>query len=148
MQPSDQAISNMNAMNATAPEAQVRELLATWTKAVRDRDMEGVLAHHSRDMVMFDLPPPEQWRGMQKYRESWELFFKYFPHEGGLFEITEMDVTANGDLAYGYGILRCGSKDNSFPVRLTVCLRHIDAAWTIVHEHHSVPAPDTQNKPD
>jgi ketosteroid isomerase-like protein len=23
-----------------------------------------------------------------------------------------------------------------------VCLRRIDGAWTIVHEHHSVPATD------
>ncbi|MGH8593035.1 MAG: nuclear transport factor 2 family protein [Gammaproteobacteria bacterium] len=26
-----------------------------------------------------------------------------------------------------------------FP-RLTECLRRIDGGWTIVHEHHSVPA--------
>jgi hypothetical protein len=69
--------------NAAAPEAQVRELLDAWTKAVRARDLKAVLARHSPDIVMFDVPPPEQWRGLRKYRESWELFFKHFPREGG-----------------------------------------------------------------
>jgi hypothetical protein len=32
---------------------------------------------------------------------------------------------------------------NTFPVRLTVILRKVAGAWTIVHEHHSVPADDT-----
>jgi uncharacterized protein (TIGR02246 family) len=123
-----------------APEAQVRDLLDAWTKAVRARDLKAVLARHSPAIVMFDVPPPEQWRGLQKYRESWELFFKHFPHEGGVFEITEMDIHADGDLAYGYGLLRCGRQGETFPVRLTVCLRRIDGSWTIIHEHHSVPA--------
>lgn len=133
----------MATRSPSAPEAQVRERLDEWTKAVRARDIEGVLAHHSPDMVMFDVPPPDQWRGMKAYRESWELFFRYFPKEGGVFEITEMDIVVSGDLACGYGLLRCGERgaSDTFPVRLTVCLRRIDGAWTIVHEHHSVPAP-------
>ncbi len=133
----------MTTTNASAPEAQVRDLLAAWTKAVRARDMQGVLVNHSPDIVMFDVPPPDQWRGIQAYRESWELFFRYFGDHGE-FEITEMDIAASGDLAYGYGLLQCrGSNDSAaFPVRLTVCLRRVDGAWTIVHEHHSVPAAD------
>lgn len=133
----------MAARNTSAPEAQVRERLEEWTKAVRARDIESVLAHHSADMVMFDVPPPVEWRGMKAYRESWELFFRHFPKEGGAFEITEMEIVASGDLACGYGLLRCGAQGDTFPVRLTVCLRRIGGDWTIVHEHHSVPASDT-----
>jgi uncharacterized protein (TIGR02246 family) len=134
----------MTTSNASAAETQVRERLAAWTKAVRAHDIEGVLAYHSPDVVMFDVPPPDQWRGLEAYRQSWELFFRHFLKKDGVFEITEMDVAANGDLAYGYGLLRCGgsSKEDSFAVRLTVCLRRIDDVWTIVHEHHSIPAPD------
>src|SRR5262245_3432672 len=126
----------MATRDGTAPEAQVRERLDTWLRAVRARDLEGVLAHHSPDMVMFDVPPPEQWRGMQSYRESWELFFRHFPRQGGVFELTELEVAANGDLAYAYGLLRCGDSapGGTFPVRLTVCLRRIAGEWVIVHE--------------
>ena len=134
----------MAARDASAPEAQVRERLDTWTRAVRARDIEGVLAHHSPEMVMFDVPPPDQWRGMKAYRESWELFFRHFPEVGGVFELTELEVEVSGDLACAYGLLRCGesSPGGTFPVRLTVCLRRIDGDWVIVHEHHSVPAGD------
>lgn len=90
---------------------------------------------------MFDVPPPEQLRGMKAYRESWELFFRYFPQEGGVFEIAGMQVAVSGDLACGYGLLRCGRTGDTFPVRLTVCLRRAGDDWIIVHEHHSVPAP-------
>lgn len=131
----------MIARNASAPEAQIRERLDTWIRAVRARDLEGVLAHHSPDIVMFDVPPPEQWRGMKSYRESWELFFRHFPEEGGVFEITEMEILVSGDLACGYGLLRCGRTGETFPVRLTVCLRRVGTDWILVHEHHSVPAP-------
>jgi uncharacterized protein (TIGR02246 family) len=139
----EQKEADMATTSAAAPEAQVRELLEAWTAAVRARDIEKVLAHHAPDVVMFDVPPPDEWRGIAKYRESWELFFKHFPRQGGVFEIAEMKIAVSGDLACGYGLLRCGSKGDTFPVRLTVCLRRIDGNWTIVHEHHSVPAADT-----
>ncbi len=41
-------------------EIQIRTLIETWAKAVRERDINGILAHHARDIVMFDVPPPFQ----------------------------------------------------------------------------------------
>lgn len=130
------------ATKADTAEKQVRKLLDDWTKAVRARDIKGVLAHHSPKMVLFDVPPPDEWRGLASYERSWELFFRQFPPTGGVFEITTMEIAISGDLACGYGLLRCGGsgKEGTFPVRLTVCLRRIESEWTIVHEHHSVPA--------
>jgi len=132
----------MNTGNASTPEAQVRGLLESWTKAVQARDMDSVLACHSRDVVMFDVPPPAYRRGMREYRQAWEMFYRCFPRQGGIFEIADLDIAASDELAYGYGLLRCGSRDHSFAVRLTVCMRRIHGEWAIVHEHHSVPATD------
>ena len=133
----------MTTGKTSTPEAQIRERLEDWTQAIRARDIENVLAHHSADVVMFDVPPPVEWRGIQKYRESWEYFFKYFPRDGGVFDIETLEIATSGELACAYGLLRCGKPQDTFPVRLTVCLRRIDGEWTIVHEHHSVPAADT-----
>ena len=41
-------------------------------------DMDGVLADHADDIVMFDVPPPEDGvRGIQAYRETWPRFFEW-----------------------------------------------------------------------
>jgi ketosteroid isomerase-like protein len=62
-------------MPDTSNENQIRELVENWAAAVRARDMEGALAHHANDIVMFDVPLPLQFRGMAEYRKTWELFF-------------------------------------------------------------------------
>jgi ketosteroid isomerase-like protein len=41
--------------------------------------MEAVLANHTDDIVMFDVPMPLQSKGMKEYKETWELFFDHSP---------------------------------------------------------------------
>jgi uncharacterized protein (TIGR02246 family) len=124
--------------------AQIRTLIEKWAKAVHIGDMEGVLADHSADIVMFDVPPPEEGvRGIDAYRETWPGFFEW-QRRGAVFEIVSLDVTAGEDVAYGYALLRCGTADEltSDPdnrLRLTVGLRKVDGRWVVTHEHHSFP---------
>jgi ketosteroid isomerase-like protein len=42
----------------TDDEEQIRTLIERWAEAVHGGDMSGVLADHSDDIVMFDVPPP------------------------------------------------------------------------------------------
>jgi ketosteroid isomerase-like protein len=57
---------------------QIRTLIERWAEAVRSADMSGVLADHSDDIVMFDVPPPyEGVRGIDAYRETWPPFFDW-----------------------------------------------------------------------
>jgi ketosteroid isomerase-like protein len=56
-------------------ENQTRRLVEIWAAAVRAKDMEGALAQHADDIVMFDVPLPLQCRGIAEYRKTWELFF-------------------------------------------------------------------------
>ncbi len=126
-------------------EAQVRQLIERWAAAVRARDIEGAVAAHAPDILMFDVPPPLQLRGTDDYRDSWPALFEWFGNEGR-FDLDELDVVAGRDVAYAHAIVNCagvnpdGSEDPTV-VRLTVCLRKIDGAWTITHEHHSLPSP-------
>lgn len=120
-------------------EAQVREVVENWARAIREHDLEGVFANHSKDVVMFDVPPPLQLKGMAAYKSSWELFFQY--QQKGLFNLNELTITAGGDVAFCHSIATCGTgPEDSFEVRLTVGLKKIDGQWTITHEHHSAPA--------
>jgi uncharacterized protein (TIGR02246 family) len=123
----------------------VRRLIEEWALAVRARDIEAVLAHHVEDMVMFDVPPPVELRGIDAYRDSWPPFFKWLENESGTFEIVRLDVTAGETVAFATALLRCGTKaslakEDTPQLRLTVGLRKIDGAWKIAHEHHSFPA--------
>ena len=123
-------------------EVQIRALIEAWADAVRRRDLPGILAHHEQDIVMFDVPLPLQSRGMDEYRKTWDLFFKYHT-PGQAFDVEELAITAGEDVAFAVAIMRCSSATpGGFPFRLTIGLRKIDGAWRIVHEHHSVPAED------
>jgi ketosteroid isomerase-like protein len=137
----------MMQQDATA-ERQIRTLIEAWADAVRRHDLAGILAHHEEDIVMFDLPPPLQSRGMDEYRKTWGLFFRYHKPSQA-FEIEELLITAGADVAFAVAIMRCGSgtfsgppEPGGFPFRLTVGLRKIGGDWRITHEHHSVPAAD------
>jgi uncharacterized protein (TIGR02246 family) len=126
-------------------ETEIRNLIEDWAKAVRKKDIDGVLAHHTEDMVMFDVPPPVIVEGLDAYRKTWPGFFKWQQQGNGSFDIVSLDVTAGDKVAFATAVLRCGSKeelmkDNSPRLRLTVGLRKNNGEWLIAHEHHSFPA--------
>jgi ketosteroid isomerase-like protein len=66
-------------MPASSDEVRIRELIEHWAKAAREKDMDGVLAHHAEDVVMYDVPLPLQCQGIDEYRKTWELFFRQQP---------------------------------------------------------------------
>jgi uncharacterized protein (TIGR02246 family) len=123
---------------------QIRTLIEKWAEAVHIGDIEGVLADHVADIVMFDVPPPEEGvRGIDAYRETWPGFFEW-QRRGAVFEIVSLDVTAGEEVAYAYALLRCGTpeeltRDPDNRLRLTLGLRKEDGRWVVTHEHHSFP---------
>ena len=125
-------------------EAHIRTLIVGWAKAVHQGDIEGVLADHSDDIVMFDVPPPSDGvRGIHAYRETWPPFFTW-QKKGASFEIISLDVTAGQDVAFAFALLRCGtqeelSRDPENRLRLTIGLRKESGRWLVTHEHHSFP---------
>ena len=123
-------------MTAQTDESQIRELIEHWAQAVRDLDMEAILARHTADMVMFDVPMPLQSRGPDAYRETWELFFQYSKGGPQSFNVIELDVVTSATVAFCHGVL--GIMDSR--LRLTVGLRKQDDEWRIAHEHHSYPS--------
>src|SRR6266702_1882300 len=108
-------------------EQQIRDLIERWATAVHDGDMPAVLVDHAPDIVMFDVPPPEQGvRGVDAYRETWPGFFEW-QASGAVFE---------------FALLRCATPAQfahqpEQRLRLTIGLRKVDGRWTVTHEHHS-----------
>ena len=121
---------------------QIRELIERWARAVHEGDLAVVLEDHAPDIVMFDVPPPEQGvRGLDAYRATWPGFFAW-QASGGLFEIESLEVTAGADVAFAFALLRCDmpealERHPEHRLRLTIGLRKEDGRWIVTHEHHS-----------
>ena len=129
---------------AKTNEMAIRELLENWAQAVQRKDLDGILAKHSQDIVMFDLPATLQSRGIEAYKKTWDLFFDWY-QDSPSFEICEMKITAGNDVAFANALMRCaGTQQNGsrsdLDFRLTVGLSKINNQWVVTHEHHSIPA--------
>ena len=128
---------------SNAEEIQIKVLLESWADAVRRHDVPAILAHHEPDMVMFDVPPPFQSRGIEAYMKTWDEFFECADRPV-TFNFTDVQVAAGGDVAFATAVGHCTAVNDghreALEFRLTLGLRKIDGRWTIVHEHHSVPA--------
>lgn len=125
-------------------EQQIRALIEAWAVAAHDGDLATVLADHAPDIVMFDVPPPDQGvRGIDAYRATWPPFFEW-QASGAVFEIESLVVTTGTEVAFAYALLRCGTaaelaRAPERRLRLTLGLRKAGGRWIVVHEHHSFP---------
>jgi uncharacterized protein (TIGR02246 family) len=123
-------------------EQAIRTLIETWAAAAHSGDLDTVLADHASDIVMFDVPPPQQGvRGIEAYRDTWPGFFRW-QASGAMFEIESLQVTAGAEVAFAFALLRCGMpadfvRDPEHRLRLTVGLGKLDGRWVVTHEHHS-----------
>jgi uncharacterized protein (TIGR02246 family) len=134
----------MTANDRTTDEARIRGIVENWARAVRTKNIDGILANHSSDVLMFDVPPPLQSKGIEAYKKTWDLFFSW-SHDPVVFDFTAMNITAGSDVAFVTALMRCtGTEANreriELEFRLTIGLRKVGSQWLITHEHHSIPA--------
>ncbi len=124
-------------------EGEIRALIERWASAVQNQDIETIVAQHSPDLLMFDVPPPNELRGIDAYRDSWAPFFDHFK-DGGVFAIERLDVIVGDRVAFATALLQCGTEEElrrhpTTRLRLTIGLRRERDRWMIAHEHHSYP---------
>ena len=127
-------------MTRSSDETHIRALVENWANAVRAKDMDGALAHHTDDIVMFDVPMPLQSNGLEEYKKTWELFFDRSPGGPGSFDVTELRITSSETVAYCHALVNIFDSK----VRLTIGLRKENGYWLIAHEHHSYPVESEQ----
>ena len=125
-------------MMTSADEADIESVIRSWERAIQSGDMDGILANHSESVLMFDVPEPLQSEGLDAYRKTWELFFRYGAPDREVFVLEDLRITTGDNVAFATALLRIGG--SSEPVcRLTLGLTKRNGAWRIVHEHHSAP---------
>ncbi len=124
-------------------ETKIRALLENWTSATKTGRHHDVLAHHAKDVVIYDVLPPLRYTSAAEYRASWD---EWQPDGQGemRFELEDLSVISGGDTAFAYGVLQCGGNlpdgvEFRDTVRATFCFKKVSNAWVVVHQHISKP---------
>ncbi len=127
-----------------AAEALIRKRVTDWVKAIRTKDIDGVMSLYAPNIVSFDLDPPLRYGGADNKRRAWQKLFAAYTGPIA-YEVRDLNVTTQGELAFAHslnhvsGTLASG-RTNDLWVRWTACFRRIDGAWLVMHDHVSVPA--------
>jgi ketosteroid isomerase-like protein len=125
-------------------EQEIRDVIEGRAAAIGAGDARAVLAYHLPQVVQFSLAPPLRQRadsGDPGPLMAWLATFESPPKR----EVTELEITADGDVAYATSIdsmtatPKGGDEEFTLWYRVTVGLRRVDGRWLIAHEHESVP---------
>jgi ketosteroid isomerase-like protein len=124
-------------------EAQLRALIDERVRAVRDKDIDALMAQHATEVVMFDALNPLQYKGADTVKERAAQWFSWYAGPIG-YEIRDLEITAGESAAFCHYLYRVSGtmtngREVEMWVRSTICFRRIDGAWRVTHEHSSVP---------
>jgi uncharacterized protein (TIGR02246 family) len=129
--------------NKTKKEAAIRDLIDCFVKALRAKDINGVMSVFAPEVVSFDLGPPLQHGGGETFVKRWQELFESYQNPID-YEVRDLNITAGDDVAFSYslnrvsGTMKNGRKSDRW-LRWTACYRKTNGKWLIVHEHVSVP---------
>jgi PhnB protein len=127
----------------TRDKAEIRTLIAKWSRAVEAKDPDAIVEAYTPDTVLFDAIPPYCTIGAQAIKEQWERCLPYFPARFRS-EHKDVAITVEGDLAVLHALHHFVPETPDHPcgaswMRVTACYRRIDGRWRVAHEHVSVP---------
>jgi uncharacterized protein (TIGR02246 family) len=132
-------------MNTAVEVAEIRQLMAEREAAMRAGDADRLVARYALEIVKFNLAPPLRHAGLEAHDA--DLVRAWLAGFAGPvdYEIRDLAVVAGEDIAYCHSLNRLSAtprgSEQGFTLwfRATVCLRKIDGAWWITHEHSSTP---------
>jgi uncharacterized protein (TIGR02246 family) len=134
--------------------AEIKALEDRFGAAVKAKDLDAIMKVYVPDQTLFvfDVVPPRQYVGAAAYRKDWQEFLDGF--NGPITaELTDLDITADDNLAFSHSIQRVAGTDKKgnkvdLTVRVTDVYKKINGNWLVIHEHVSVPVDLDTAKPD
>lgn len=129
---------------AATAEAEIHELVDTWLKAAKTKDIDGIMSFYAPDVLAFDAISQLQFKGAEAYRTHWEACLSMCSTGEMIFEVHDLKIVAGDEVAFSHCLNWCGGKDENGQekagwMRMTACYRKTSGKWKIVHEHFSVP---------
>lgn len=125
-------------------EEKIRQMIDEWVSAVKDKDIDGLMALYSPDVVVYDVPTPLQQRGADAHRQNFEEWFASMPGRT-TSAIRDLRIVAGENIAFAHCLNHISNAppDGKTPVdnwvRFTVCFEKRDGEWKATHEHISMP---------
>lgn len=139
----------------SADKAQIQALEEQLAAAIAAKDVDKILTFYApgEDLFVFDLIPPRQYVGADAWRKNFEGFFATVAAGPMTNQISDLDITADGKIAFAHYTSHMTTTDKSgakveMVMRSTDGLKKIKGKWLIVHEHNSVPVDLATDKPD
>ena len=129
---------------AASDEAEIRRLIADWSRALEAKDLDGLVAKYVDDAVLYDVKPPYLTRGPAAIRQVWQDCLPYFPAKFKS-EHRDLKISVGGDVAFVFGLHHMKPIDppdhpaGQSWIRVTACYRKVGGAWKVAHEHVSMP---------
>jgi ketosteroid isomerase-like protein len=122
---------------------QIQTLLKAWCDAVRDKDLDKIMAYYAPDIVAYDAIIKLQFKGAQAYREHWEYCLGMC-NGPMVFEQSELVVHGDDQWAFAHWLNSCGGADDKGEIksswmRASAGYRRTPDGWKAVHEHFSAP---------
>ncbi len=144
-----------NALADSADKAQIQALERQLAAAFAAKDADKVMQCYApgEDLFVFDVIPPRQYVGAPAWRKNNEGFFATVAAGSLTDEISDLDITADGKLAFAHYTSHVVATDKSgakteLVMRTTDGLKKIKGKWLIVLEHNSVPVELPSGKAD
>ena len=124
-------------------EAHIRDRLQRWSRALHTKDLDALMALYAADTVTFDLMPPHQVEGADRYRKNFEKWFAAM--SGPIdYEVHDARITMGDDVAFCHCLghvqgTRTSGEKADYWVRVTVGFQKRNGEWLMVHDHVSMP---------
>ena len=122
---------------------EIRALVDGFATAVRDKNIDALMAHYAPELVVFNVAPPLRDKGIDVNRKTWSEWFDGF--KGGIdYEVRDLTIIGNDDVAFSHslnhvaGESRDGGRVDGW-VRVTVGYHKHGGRWLVTHEHVSMP---------
>jgi ketosteroid isomerase-like protein len=126
------------------PENSLRHSLETLAQAIRDKDINAVMAHYTPDVVVYDVRPPLDVQGADAYRKNFERWFTSMlgPID---YAVTDQQVSMSDSHAFCFSLAhvkgtKLDGEKADYWVRVTTCFQKANGQWLVGHEHVSMPA--------
>lgn len=127
--------------NLSDDESQIRQLLEQSAEAVKNRDVDGILACYAEDAVIYDTRDDLEI-DKDGLRRSWIECFE--TSENYDYKIQNLHIRIEKNVAFSFCMLHTtGEAKNGemtdMWLRLTTAFTKKYNKWLIIHEHCSVP---------